>query len=121
MNTIVNELFNRSLQCCDNGNYQSAVALGKELVDIYQSPLGYYTLGLAYALQENWELAKENGLKAYRYVPQATDNLNRLGIAYCSLGEYQKGLKYLEMGADLGDPNCKGNLRYWSNFILQGI
>ena len=75
MNTIINELFNRSLQCCDNGNYQSAVALGKELVDVYQSPLGYYTLGLAYALQENWELAKENCLKAYQYIPQATDSL----------------------------------------------
>ena len=114
---IINNIFDRSMQACDDGNYLLAIKLGNELLTEHQSPIGYYVLGLAYALQEKWELTKENCYKVYKYLPSIPDNLNRLGIAHCFLGEYEEGINFLKMGAGLGDMNCKENLKYWSNFI----
>ena len=64
---IINNIFERSMQACDDGNYLLAIKLGNELLTEHQSPIGYYVLGLAYALQEKWELTKENCFKSSRH------------------------------------------------------
>ena len=112
MNTT-KELLERSLQSCDLGNYDEAIELAEKLLTLYQVPTGYFALGLVYAVQEKWELAATNCLEAYKSFPEVTDNLNRLGVAYCQLGDINEGLKYLKKGKLLGDENCSNNYNYW--------
>ena len=108
MNTI-EQLLERSMQACDNGNYELAIELANKLLYLYQAPSGYYALGLVYAVQENWVLAKENCLKVHHVNPEIADNLNRLGVACCHLGEYEEGLAYLKQGMYLGNDYCIAN------------
>lgn len=113
-NTDPGLILQQSMQACDSGNYDKAVKLGEELLNVHKLPTGYYALGLVYAVLENWNLAKQNCLEAYKYFPQVADNINRLGVACCYLGNINEGLSYFRKGIELGDTNCKQNFRYWS-------
>lgn len=106
-------LFDKALRMCDLGLYKEAIGVGNDLINNYQSPTGYYILGLAYTLVENYELAIEYGLKTYQYFPNEANNLNRLGVGYCSLGSIKLGVEYFKIGMNLGDSNCRQNFNYW--------
>lgn len=106
-------LLKRSMQACDSGDYKTAISLGEELINIHNLPTGFYALGLVYTVMENYHLAKQNCLEAFRYFPQVADNLNRLGVSYCCLGQISEGLNYFRKGAELGDANCNENYHYW--------
>lgn len=106
-------LLQQSMKACDMGDYKKAILLGEELLNIHRLPTGYYALGLVYAVIENYELARENCLEAYKYFPQVADNLNRLGVSCCCLGNINEGLFYFKKGLELGDANCNENYHYW--------
>lgn len=108
-------LLQQSLKACDDGNYNKAIQYGNELLEIHNSPAGFFALGLVYAVIENWQLAKYNCLEAYKYFPTVPDNLNRLGVACCFLGEIEDGLEYFQKGIKLGDSHCRDNYNYWKN------
>ena len=107
------ELLERSIAACDAGNYDLAISLGQKLIDLYDAPEGLYALGLVYAVKENWILTKKYCLETYKYLPEVPDNLNRLGVALCNLGEIEEGLKYFKKGIDLGAQYCMTNYNYW--------
>lgn len=108
-------ILQKSMNACDSGDYQTAIKLGEELIKVYNLPTGYYALGLVYAVLENWQLAKQNCLQAHKYFPNVVDNLNRLGVAYCSLNEIREGLIYFRKGVELNDTNCRANYSYWKD------
>lgn len=110
------ELLEKSMSACDAGRYDLAIRLGKELL-AKGIPTGFYALGLVYAVLEDWHLAKENCLKAYEYFPNIPDNLNRLGVSFCQLGNIKQGLYFFKEGMDLGDAYCRENYNYWKNRI----
>lgn len=106
-------LLQQSMEACDSGDYKIAISLGEELINVHNLPTGYYALGLVYTVMENYDLAKKNCLEAFRYFPQVADNLNRLGVSCCCLGQISEGLNYFRKGVELGDANCKENYIYW--------
>lgn len=110
-------LLNQSMQACDNGDYNKAIRLGEELLSVHGLATGYYALGLVYAVIENYELARQNCLAAYKHFPQETHNLNRLGVSYCCLGNIREGLNYFKKGIELGDANCHENYHYWQQRV----
>lgn len=110
-------LFNKALKMCDLQLYNEALTVGNDLVNNYNSAYGYYVLGLVYTLIEDYDLAIEYGLKTYQYFPKESNNLNRLGVSYCSIGRIDLGLKYFKTGMDIGDSNCRANFNYWKNRI----
>lgn len=105
----------RALNASDNGNYNEAIRLGNELLNNYNAPTAYYVLGIVYTIVEKYDLALKNCLETNKYFPDVPDNLNRLGVCYCSLGNISQGLIYFKRGMQLGDANCKGNYNYWVN------
>lgn len=105
----------RALNASDNGNYNEAIRLGHELLNEYNSPTGYYVLGIVYTIVEKYDLALNNCLETNKYFTDVPDNLNRLGVCYCSLGNIPQGLTYFKRGMQLGDSNCRGNYNYWIN------
>lgn len=111
------ELFERSIQEYDCGNITKSFELAKKLIFLYDAVEGYYILGLIYAIQEEWEKTKINCLKVFEISPNIADNLNRLGVAYCHLGELQNGLSFLKKGINLEDKHCLENYKYWINKI----
>lgn len=112
MNTI-KELFEKSLQDFDNGNINKSKELAEKIIFLYDATEGYYVLGLIYAVQEQWEKSIINCLKVFEATPNIVDNLNRLGVAYCHLGDIRKGLSFFSLGSDLGDKYCIENYNYW--------
>ena len=70
-------------------------------------------MGLIYAVQEEWEKTITNCLKVSEVAPNVVDNLNRLGVSYCQLGNIVKGLSFFSLGSDLGDKYCNENYNYW--------
>lgn len=112
MNTI-KELFKRSLQEFDNGNIVKSKELAEKIIFLYDATEGYYALGLIYAVQEHWEKSIINCLKVFEIAPNIVDNLNRLGISFCQLGNIHKGLFFFSLGSDLGDKYCIENYNYW--------
>ncbi|MDM1548858.1 hypothetical protein HX096_13450 [Empedobacter falsenii] len=119
MNSTINEdpdvVLKRALNAIDNGNYNDAIRLGNELLNNYNAPTGYYVLGIVYTIVEKYDLALKNCLETNKYFPDVTDNLNRIGVCYCSLGNIPQGLIYFKRGMQLGDANCRGNYNYWVN------
>ena len=116
MNTIT-ELYDRSIQAYDSGDIDLSLELAERLVFLYKAIEGHYILGLIYAVKENWLKSLENCLKVYNFSPNVSDNLNRIGVAYCQLGNYDEGLEYLKKGISLGDENCSGNYFYWIKYV----
>lgn len=108
-------LLQKSMEACDSGDYQTAIKLGEDLINVHHLPTGHYALGLVYTVIENYQLAKKHCLEAYKHFPSVPDNLNRLGVAYCCLDNISEGLVYFKLGAELGDGNCKQNYSYWIN------
>lgn len=108
-------LLKKALQACDYGDYNEAIKIGNELVNTYNAPTGFYVLGIVYTIVDKYDLALRNCLEAEKYFPNVPDNLNRIGVCYCSLGNIPKGLLYFKKGINLGDDNCKGNYNYWVN------
>ena len=104
-----------ALKASDNGNYNEAIRIGNELVNDYNAPTGFYVLGIVYTIVENYDLGLKNCLETNKYFPDVPDNLNRLGVCYCSLGNISQGLVYFKRGVQLGDANCRGNYNYWVN------
>ena len=105
----------KSMEACDSGDYQTAIKLGEDLINVHHLPTGHYALGLVYTVIENYQLAKKHCLEAYNHFPSVPDNLNRLGVAYCCLDNISEGLVYFKLGAELGDDNCRQNYSYWIN------
>lgn len=112
MNTL-KELFERSLQEFDNGNIDKSKELAEKVIFLYDATEGYYVLGLIYAVQEQWEKTIINCHKVFEVAPNIVDNLNRLGVSYCQLGNIRKGLSFFSLGRDLGDEHCIENYNYW--------
>src|SRR5690606_21674969 len=52
-----NQLFQKSMEACDNCDYNTAIRLGNELLLMHMYPKVYYALGLLYPLMEKYELA----------------------------------------------------------------
>lgn len=110
----IQQLFDKCMLACDNGNYHEAIAGGNRLLNEMNNPAGHYVLGLAYILMDDNHYAKKHCLEFSKHNPNETNNLNRLGVAYCSLGDKIQGLYYLHKGMQLGDNNCRQNYAYWS-------
>ena len=111
------ELFERSLQEYDKGNIKKSFELAERLIFLYGAIEGYYILGSIYAVQEEWENTIKNCLKVFEVAPNIGDNLNRLGVAYCQLGNYQNGISYFKLGIEIGDKHCIENYNFWNNKI----
>ncbi len=110
----IQQLFDSCMRACDSGNYYEAINGGKKLLEVFNNPAGHYVLGLAYILMDDNLNAKKHCLESYKHVPMETNNINRLGVACCSLGDIQEGLFYFRKGMELGDNNCRQNYTYWS-------
>lgn len=76
----------------------------------------YLCLSAVYGTQENWRLCEKYSLEGLKFDNNNAMLLNHTGVAMCELGN-SNGLKYLEYGKNLGDPNCSGNYNYWRTKI----
>ena len=81
----IQQLFDSSMRACDTGNYFGAIEGGKKLLEVYNNPAGHYVLGLAYIMLDDNLNARKHCLKSYEHMPSETNNINRLGVACCSL------------------------------------
>lgn len=74
----------------------------------------YLCLSAVYGTLENWRLCEKYSLEGLKFDKNNVMLLNHTGVAMCELGN-PNGLKYLEYGKNIGDPNCSGNYNYWRN------
>lgn len=103
MNTV-EQLFDKGIEAVNSKNYKEAVRIGDKLIFLYrEEPAGDYILGLVFALQQKWKSALYRSLEFYKKNPNILNNINRIGVSYCQLGEYNNGLDFLKKGMEMGN------------------
>lgn len=116
-NQSAESIAEEAFKLCDSGNYHEVIRLGHVLLNEHKSPMGHYILGLVYTLLEKYDMALDHCRDSLKYFQNEPNNLNRLGVCYCCLGNILQGLEYFKYGSELGDQNCRQNYNYWVNQI----
>lgn len=84
-----------------NKDYENAIRIATNAVNIGQDPYAYNTLAVNYLKIFDFEKAKENAHIAFRLMPQLTESINSLAVA-CALSGDNEAEKYIDLAVRSG-------------------
>lgn len=84
-----------------NGDYENAIRVATDAVDIGQDPYAYNTLAVNYLKLFDFEKAKENAQTAFKLLPELTESINTLAVA-CALTDDRETQKYIDIAVESG-------------------